>query len=53
MIFDNIFEWQRIDPQTQYRTAKLVEVENLLKKQKEERDEEQERREKVSEVMIS
>ena len=35
-----------------YRTAKLVEVENLLKRQKEERAEEKERRENVSEVRI-
>ena len=35
-----------IDP----RTAKLVEMENMMKKQKEERDEQQERKEKVSEV---
>ena len=42
----SFFLQNEIDP----RTAKLVEMENMMKKQKEERDEQQERKEKVSEV---
>ena len=46
-LFNNRFFLQNeIDP----RTAKLVEMENMMKKQKEERDEQQERNEKVAEV---